>query len=200
MSAVLTPALPAVRQIPPKKWTVKEFHDLNSTGKYEGRRLILLRGSILEQGKMNTPHAVAVELATDVLRAIVPTGYRLRAQLPLVLSLDTDPIPDFAIVAGIPRDSLPEHPTTSPLVLEVSDTSFDTDVTDKAELYALAGIPDYWVLDLESRQLLVFRDPVPLPAGLGTSAYRTRKTHGPNDSVTPLHFPAASIKVADLLP
>jgi Uma2 family endonuclease len=200
MSAVLAPNAPSTGRVMPLKWTVEDFHNVGETGIFEGRRPILLRGVILELGPMKTPHAVAVELATDALRAVVPHGYRVRAQLPLVLSLDTDPMPDLAVVAGSPRDSLGNHPTTAPLVIEISDTSLDTDITDKAELYATAGIADYWVLDLESRQLLIFRDPVPLPAGLGTTAYCKRLAHGPADTVTPLAFPAAAVKVADLLP
>ncbi|QEL18152.1 Uma2 family endonuclease [Limnoglobus roseus] len=200
MSTVLTPTLSAVRQVPPKKWTVKEFHALGSTGKFEGRRLILLRGVILEQGMMKPPHAVAVGVVLEALGFLLPLGFCVRVQLPLVLSLDTDPMPDIAVVPGKQRDYVIDHPTKSPLVIEISDTTFDTDVTDKAELYATAGIADYWVLDFESRQLLVFRDPVPLPAGLGATAYRDRSTYGPTDPVAPLHFPAVSIRVADLLP
>lgn len=199
MTALIAPTTPA-RRIVPLTWTVEQFHRVGATGIFENRRPVLLRGIILEQGMMKPPHAVALELVSDTLRATLPPGYRVRSQVPLVLSLDTDPMPDIAVVPGQARDYLVAHPTTSPLVIEVSDTTFDTDVTEKAELYALAGISDYWVLDLESRQLLVFRDPVPLPAGLGTSAYRTRTTYGPTDSVTPLHFPAVTIKVADLLP
>ena len=149
---------------------------------------------------MNPPHAVAVGVVQQALSFVWSLGHCIRSQVPLVLSLDTDPMPDVAVVPGVLRDYLTSHPTTSPLVVEVSDTTFDTDVTEKAELYALAGIADYWVLDLESRQLLVFRDPVPLPVGLGTTANRTRTTFGPNDTVTPLHFPTVTIKVSDLLP
>lgn len=200
MSAVLTPIMPAVRRVMPLKWTVADFHNIGETGVFEGRRPILLRGILLEQGMMKPPHAVAVELVADAIRAILPVGLRVRAQLPLVLSLDTDPMPDIAIVPGNIRDHLAQHPTTAPLVIEVSDTTLDTDLTDKAELYATAGIADYWILDLESQRLLVFRDPVPLPAGLGATAYRNHLTFGPNDSVSPLAVPTTVVKVADLLP
>jgi Uma2 family endonuclease len=61
-------------------------------------------------------------------------------------------------------------------------------------------VPDYWVLDLNGRQLQVFRDPEPLPAGLGATAYRTRLVFTPADRVSPLAVPAASVPVADLLP
>jgi Uma2 family endonuclease len=69
-----------------------------------------------------------------------------------------------------------------------------------AEVYATAGIADYWVVDVDGRRLLVFRDPVPLPQGLGGSAYRTHLTFGAGDSVSPLAVPTAVVRVADLLP
>ena len=68
----------------------------------------------------------------------------------------------------------------------------------KAELYAEAAVPEYWVIDLPNRRLLVFRDPAPLPVGGHT--YRTHLTPGPADAVSPLAAPAAVVKVADLLP
>lgn len=199
MIATLTAPSAAPGIIPPLRWTVKDFHRLGETGFFDGRRPILLRGVILEQGMMKAPHSFAIELATDALRAILPDGFRVRAQLPLVLSLETDPVPDCAVVPGSVREAR-EHPTTSVLVLEISDTTLDTDLTTKAELYATAGILDYWVLDLAKRQLHVLRDPAPLPAGLGATAYRSHKTCGPEDSVAPLAFPEHAIRVGELLP
>lgn len=182
----------------PLLWTVAQFHRVNATGVFEGRRPILLRGVLLEQGPMNPPHATAVDLTSEVLRTVFGTGWRVRVQLPLVLGLDIDPMPDLAVMQGAPRDFAQAHPTTAALVVEVSDTTLALDLTEKAELYATAGVADYWVLDLTGRRLLVFRDPTPIPAG-GT-AYHTHLTLGPSESVTPLAVPNSTIAVADLLP
>jgi Uma2 family endonuclease len=115
-----------------------------------------------------------------------------------VLGLDIDPMPDVAVIRGGPRDFAQVHPTRADLVVEVSDTTLALDLTEKAELYATAGIADYWVLDLTGRRLLVFRDPGPLsPGGVG---YRTHLTLGPTESVAPLAAPTTSITIADLLP
>ena len=183
----------------PVRWTVREFHRLCTLGMFAGRRPILLNGVILEQGPMDAPHANGVERTDVAMRAAFGAGWRFRIQLPLVLNLDTDPMPDIAVIAG-PLVGSPDHPTTAALVVEVSDTTLDTDITEKAECYATAGIADYWVLDLNGRKLLVFRDPAPLPAGLGATAYRTRLTFSENESVAPLAAPNATVKVADLLP
>jgi Uma2 family endonuclease len=198
MTALLTPPHPS--GLPPLRWTVAAFHRAGSLGLFDGRRAILLRGVLLEQGPMNPPHATAILVTNETLRGVFGSGWTVRVQLPLVLSLDTDPIPDFAVVRGGVRDHATTHPATAELVMEVSDTTLDADTTETAELYATAGIADYWVLDLDGRRLLVFRDPVPLPAGLGATAYRTHLSFGPADAVSPLAHPAAVVRVADLLP
>jgi Uma2 family endonuclease len=178
-------------------WTVDQFHALGDLGCFEGRRAWLINGVIIEEGPMNPPHRIALELTDNAMRAIFGTGWRVCVQMPLVLGQQTDPEPDIAIVPGSPR-GLTAHPTTAVLVIEVADWSLNHDITTKAELYATAGIADYWVLDVDGRRLLVFRDPVPIAPG-GTT-YRTHLTLGPADSVTPLAAPVASVRVADLLP
>jgi Uma2 family endonuclease len=203
MSAVSTPTplSPANGWPPrPKRFTVAEFHRLAGSGVFAGRRPFLLDGVIWEQYPMNPPHADGIVLVTEALRAALGPGWVVRAQLPLRVDEFNDPMPDFAVVRGDPRDHLGRHPTTAELVVEVSDTTFDTDTTEKAERYATAKIADYWVLDLAGRRLLVLRDPAPLPAGLGATAYRTQAVLGPADRVSPLAAPATSVLVSDLLP
>ncbi len=199
MSTIAMPV--GSRRTPPHRWTVPEFHRLCSMGMFSGQRPVLLDGVILEQGPMHSPHGNGVERTDAQIRLAFGSGWRFRIQLPLVLSLHTDPMPDIAVVPGVLVGS-PNHPTTAALVIEVSDTTFDTDTTEKAELYATANIADYWVLDVVSRQLHVFRDPqpLPLPTDLSTTAYRTHLTLGPNDSLSPLAAPHATVRVADLLP
>jgi Uma2 family endonuclease len=81
-------------------------------------------------------------------------GWHVRVQLPLVIDLFTDLVPDLAVIPGSPR-GLTGHPASAALVVEVADTSLAFDTTQKLELYAWAGIPEYWVLDLTGRLFLV---------------------------------------------
>jgi Uma2 family endonuclease len=199
MSATAIPTASAANPAQPRRWTVTEFDHLGELGCFEGRRAYLLDGVIWEQGPMDPPHAEALEVLTEAIRVAFGTGWRLRIQTPLHVDQSNNPMPDLAVVAGRPGYH-GAHPTTAALVVEVSDATLDTDVTDKAERYATAGIADYWVLDLNGRRLLVFRDPMPLPAGLGATAYKTRLTLTPGDSVSPLAAPGSTIRVADLLP
>src|SRR5690349_5797586 len=108
----------------PVRWTCAEFHLFGDLGVFEGRRAMLIDGVILEQGPMNPPHALTLELVEDALRAALGTGWRIRIQSPLVLGQDLDPEPDFAVIAGRARGSS-GHPTTADLVIEVADSSLD---------------------------------------------------------------------------
>ena len=192
---------PPARSWPrPFRWTVAQFHAVNATGVFAGRRPMLIHGVILEQGPMNPPHAIAIEILAELLRTVFGGGWRIRSQLPLVLGLDTDPFPDFALLVGNPRAPTPTHPTTASLVIEVSDTTLAYDMTEKVELYATANIAEYWVLDLNAQQLHIYRDPAPLPNNLGAITYTSHQTFGPNDTVSPLAVPNSVVRVADLLP
>jgi Uma2 family endonuclease len=175
----------------PLRWTCAEFHRFGDLGVFEGRRAMLIDGVILEEGPMNPPHALTLELVEPALRTAFGTGWRIRSQSPLVLGLDLDPEPDFAVIAGSPRGST-GHPTTAVLVVEVADSSLDFDTTDKRLLYARAGIREYWVVDINGRRLLVYRDPQ-------SGDYATQQALGAADAVAPLAAPAAAVRVADLL-
>jgi Uma2 family endonuclease len=184
----------------PHRWSAVEFNHMGELGWFEGHRAFLLDGIVLENGPMDTPHAVALGLVEHAIRTAFGPGWWLRGQSPLHVDEYNDPFPDCAVVPGSPRDYLAKQPTTAALVVEISDSSLNIDITEKAECYASAGVPDYWVLDLNGRRLLVFRDPTPLPAGLGATAYRTQRALAPTDHVSPLAVPHVSILVSDLLP
>jgi Uma2 family endonuclease len=185
---------------PPRNllWTVDQFHYLGDLGMFEGRRAMLIDGVIMEEGPMNPPHRIALELTNEAIRIAFGPGWRICVQMPLVLSQSMDPEPDLAVVAGSPR-SATTHPTTAVLVVEVADSSLRYDTTVKLDVYAAARITDYWVLDVNTRRLLVFRNPQPDPAGQA-HVYRTQLVLGPGDAVAPLAAPSQSVSVTDLLP
>ncbi len=77
-------------------------------------------------------------------------------------------------------------------MIEIADSSLDFDTNDKRRLYARASIRDYWVVDVNGRKLLVYRDP---QAG----DYTTQLVLGTGGAASPLAAPAALVQVADLL-
>jgi Uma2 family endonuclease len=152
---------------------------------------MLIDGVILEQGPMSPAHATTLGLVADALRTAFGPGWRLRQQSPLVLGRDLDPKPDFAVIAGAARGSSC-HPMTADLVVEVADSSLAFDTNEKRLLYARSAIREYWVVDVNGRRLLVYRDPQ-------SGDYAGQQVLGPADAVSTLAAPAASVRVADLL-
>lgn len=208
MSAVLTPP-PVARPStpppvsvgpPPRLWTRQEFRQLWQLGLFRDRRAMLVRGVIYEERTMNPPHATGLLLATNWLRRLFPTGHDVRSQVPIDLAGANDPIPDVSLVTGSVRDYATVHPTVAQtrLIVEVSDTTAFFDLTTKAELYAEAGVVEYWVLDVVKMELTVLRDPAPLTAG--GHAYQSVTVHQPTDSVAPLAAPNSPVLVSELLP
>jgi Uma2 family endonuclease len=200
MTTATLPAPKTATPMRPFRWTVTAFHNACERKVWgDGKRMILIRGELFEVVPMKPLHATGIMLVGKALMSIVPPDHELRQQLPLVLDLETDPIPDFALVAGDVRDYLKIHPKTAKLVVEIAVSSIAMDMTSKAELYATALVPEYWVLDLDRRVLHVLREPMPIP-GNGAAAYRTHLELKADQSVSPLAAPDQSIPVASLLP
>jgi len=179
-----------------KKWNREQFHALGDLGVFEGLRPMLIDGEIWEQGPMDPPHAYGIQLGMRALMRVFHTGFDVRSQLPFNVGQRTDPLPDFAVVKGEPKDFLAAHPSEAVLVMEVSDTTLNFDLTEKAELYAEAGIPEYWVTDMKTKRLHVLRNPGSLaPGGF---AFADQRVLVPGDSISPLAAPNATVNVADL--
>jgi Uma2 family endonuclease len=172
----------------PMHWTREKYHSLGDLGLLNGRRVELINGEIFEMSPKGWAHVVACRKTAEILeKAFAGIGWVAR-QEPLGI-IDSEPEPDVSVLPGRFEDYT-SHPTTALLIVEVADTSLDHDTTTKAELYATAGITDYWVLDLISSRLLVFREPLPVAAG-GT-AYRTHLAFEPTDTIAPLGAPGYS--------
>jgi len=185
-------ALTQQRPIVTKKLTCQEFWDLGESGFFDGHRVILVDGEIIFMSPINFAHTMAVDAAVDQLLVWFPkTHFWIRTQVPLQLSLATDPEPDVALIPGR-RPSHTAHPTTALLVVEVSDTTLSFDLGDKADLYATGNIEDYWVLDLNRRRLFVHRDPQ-------NGIYTTITIYAETETVSPLVMPNASIAVSALI-
>jgi len=205
MSATVVPA-PAGAVTPPprgalvvprpKRWTVAEFDTLLKLDLVQPRRHQLIRGEIIDMGEQSPLHFVVVDRAVEVFRAAFGDGFYVRQAGPVRFG-DSQPEPDVAVVRGKRSDYRDAHPSTALLAVEVSHTTLTYDMTTKAELYATAGIPEYWVLDLEGKVLHVYREPQPLAEALAATAYRVHTEHRPGESVQPLHAPNA-IAVAAL--
>lgn len=195
-----TLTLPKPSPIPaPKRWTVPQFHLLWEQGHFDGRKAILLDGEIIDMPIPGPLHNKGVGKVDYALKRVFLGNYWVRIQLPLELGLWSDPVPDVAVVNGLPDDH-DVNPSTALLVVEVSDTTLSIDLNDKAILYAAARIADYWVLDLTNRRLVVHRDPQPDSNSVSGFRYQDVVPLDEAASVAALALPGMMIDVRELLP
>ena len=204
---VISPTIPESIKRPlqsrPRRrlFTIEEYERAGEAGVFRpDERLELIEGEIItKMSPQRTPHAVCIELGTTALQQAYGKGFRVRIQLPLNIGLNSQPEPDFAVIPGQPRDSLGEHPREAVLVLEIADTTLSMDTGRKAALYASAGIPEYWVLDLKNRKLILYRDPMDATSKSSAANYQSVQTLTEKESVQP-EGSTQRIRVADLLP
>lgn len=134
-----------------------EYHRILEAGGFdEDARVELLGGLLAAMSPKTRAHENAVAwLARWLMQAVDLGVFEVRVASPLTLE-DSEPEPDLAVIAlSAPR---PYHPATARLIVEVSASSLRRDLGAKAKLYARAGVPEYWVVDLDHRQLVVKRD------------------------------------------
>ena len=182
-------------------WTREEYYKMADMGMFKpGERVELIGGRIVAMSPQNSPHATALTLTSDEIRKIFSGSFVVRMQLPLDVSPASQPEPDIAVVRGTARDYAKAHPITAELVVEVAESTLAFDRGEKASLYASAGVPEYWVVNLVDRCLEVHRDPIPMNGQPYGHGYRSRTQYFANDAVAPLAMSQKTVTVADLLP
>lgn len=183
------------------RWTVDEFQRAYDLGVFGfDAKLELIEGEIVEKMSQKEPHAWSIQAVTEALRLVFPQGHSVRVQLPLVFTPHNKPEPDLAVVVGSFNDYKRHHPTTAVLVVEISDSTLLTDQTTKAAVYARAGIPDYWIVNIPGRMLEVYHDPAAMPGQPLGHHYRSITRYGEDGIVSPLAAPESAVSVANLLP
>jgi Uma2 family endonuclease len=194
--------LPANHSRQAVRFTRDQYRAMAEHGFFDGRRVCLLHGVVIDMAAMKEPHVSGVSAVSHALRGAFGAGFNVRTQAPLDVDAMNDPEPDVAVVPGDFRtyrnSPTPPHASVALVVVEVADSTLTQDTSTKPELYATAGVLDYWVVDVVNNVLLVFRDPYLLPGG--TKTFRSYATLTATDTVTLLAVPNTPIPVADLLP
>jgi Uma2 family endonuclease len=175
--------------------TVEEYHRMAEIGILEAdERVELLAGQIVKMAAKGTAHGAAIARTRILLENRLGAQVLVRLQDPVRLNDYSEPEPDIAVVVPDPFYYEDHHPTPSEvyLIIEVADTTLRTDLGIKAKIYAESGIADYWVLDVNNRQLHVFREP-------SQDGYQSRVILADGDSISLLRFPDCSFFVREML-
>ena len=139
---------------PVHRFTVAEYEQLAHSGILtEDSNVELLQGWIVPKMPKHPPHDSAIDVVQYLLLSLLPAGWFIRVQNSVVTA-DSIPEPDLAVVRGKPGDYKHEHPRGANvgLIVEVADSTVQRDRT-KAAVYAQAGIPHYWIVNLDDRQI-----------------------------------------------
>jgi Uma2 family endonuclease len=183
------PAVPAIGPDRIRPLRRAEYDQLVALGAFAGERLELLQGVLLAMSPQHAPHAATVACLTKLLVRRLSDRYELRFQLPLAIADDSEPEPDAAIVA--PGDYRRAHPTTALLVIEIADSSLARD-RRKATLYAAAGIPECWIVDLGARVVELYSAP-------STSGYTVQRTAAADEVLRSVAVPELELAIPDLM-
>lgn len=171
--------------------TVREYLKMAEQGLFAGERVELIRGRVVRMAPMGVEHAGTIQKMTMLLVRLFGEYGDVRAQLPMLVSDDTMPEPDFAIVDADAPDAIEALGNTW-IAIEVSDSSLKYDREVKSRLYAEARVPEFWIIDLRHRRVEVF-------TGLRGHRYTKHKTLGADDVFAPSRFPGVQVNVAELL-
>ena len=141
------------------KWSVAEYHGLIASGALDTKPVELLRGNIVEISPEGPLHSHSIRRSANEIRRQLAPGLEVSEAHPITLK-DSEPEPDIAIILA--KDYDERHPNAAEvrLVIEFARLSLEKDLEEKRLIYAQATIPEYWVVDLTNRRVIIFYAPV----------------------------------------
>jgi Uma2 family endonuclease len=169
-----------------------EYDELIRLGRFEGEKIELLFGVLVRMTPIGPPHSSTVVRVSNLFaRLLSDDRASVRSQQPFAALPDSEPEPDLVIAP--PGEYATEHPETTWLVIEVSDSSLAKDRGLKQRLYALAGVPEYWIVNLVDGVIEVHTQPE-------NGAYASVTRHAKGETLHPRELPDLAIEVDQILP
>jgi Uma2 family endonuclease len=183
--SVINPATPA-------KWSVIDYHRMIEAGILGDRRVELIEGEIWSMPPEGPLHTSTNINAVKYLRSLLDGLAEVREAHPITLA-NSEPEPDVAIVRLPDTAYLTRHPQPNEIywLIEIADCTLAIDLGRKKKAYALAGINEYWVIDLQAKKIKIFRSPV--------NDNYTDEQELMQGTVTPLAFSSLEVSVERLL-
>jgi Uma2 family endonuclease len=157
-------------------------------------RVELLEGVIVAMTPIGSRHAAVTSNLYEALGRELAGRAAIRSQSPYRAGRRSVPEPDLAVVPGSHRDYVDAHPREALLVVEISDTTLQQDRLTKSRIYAAAGIPEYWIVNLASDVIELHRAP-----DRASARYADLRRAAPGERVTLSAFPDVSLAVDEIL-
>jgi Uma2 family endonuclease len=177
-----------------RRITLDEYHRMAEAGILgEDEHVELIDGVLVAMTPQGRAHARVIQRLTRLLVRTLGDDVEVLPQLPLTLPDDSEPEPDLAVVRAEDAQSADHHPRSALLVVEVAGDSLRLDRGSKAALYARAGIPEYWIINLAESTVEVHREPE-----VAAGAYRSRTVVPAGQDLAAMSVPGLTIAVAAL--
>ncbi|MGK7929068.1 MAG: Uma2 family endonuclease [Spirulina sp.] len=173
--------------------TCADYHRMAEIGILGAdERVELIAGQIIQKMPKGPAHSALCKRLEKLLEHRLGDRVLVRLQDPIQLNPYSEPEPDVAVVHPDANFYDRHHPTPDEvyLIIEIADTTSDRDLGTKADLYAAAGIIDYWVFNITPQQLHIFRDPQP-------NGYQRQLILRGQQSASLLAFPDCAITVQE---
>ncbi|MGF1492586.1 MAG: Uma2 family endonuclease [Microcoleaceae cyanobacterium] len=137
-------------------WTIDRYHQAVNAGVFDDVNVELLDGELVKMSPEGEPHANRIVSIADTIRLQLTGKAQVREGHPVSLGIKNEPEPDIAIVEPLGREYDTHHPYPENifLVIEFSNTSLVRNLEVKRYIYAAAGIPEYWLVDLNAKKLV----------------------------------------------
>jgi Uma2 family endonuclease len=177
-----------VTPLPIHRLDVDTYNNMVESGALDNQSVELVEGLIVDMMSPQSPGRAAV--IRRLTRWFADAQATLCVQLPFEVPPDSEPEPDLALLAEEPPSG--RHPRTALLVVEVAVSSHEVDRGAKADLYARAGVPTYWLVDVPGRTVEVRTEP-------GADGYRRCVSYKPGALVPSPAPGVADLDVAALL-
>ncbi|MGI2905493.1 Uma2 family endonuclease [Tolypothrix sp. VBCCA 56010] len=176
------------------KWTIEDYHHMIAAGILSGRQVELLNGEIIDRVPEEEYHAYSSDEAGEYLIYLLGDRAKIRQAKPITLpQSSSEPEPDIAVVQRLGRDYRQHHPYPENIfwLIEYSNSSLNKDLEVKSKIYAAANISEYWVINLQTAQLIVFRVPT-------AEGYQSQSTLTQGE-INPLAFPDVAVSIKRLI-
>ena len=142
------------------KWSISKWHELVESGVLAEQKVELLEGTIVEMSPEGIEHSATNENVVIYLRNVLSGIAHVKESHPVTLD-NSEPEPDIAVVRLPIKTYMTRHPIAKDIywLIEVSKKTLKKDLEQKSLTYARNGIPEYWVIDLVNKKVIVHTQP-----------------------------------------
>ncbi len=187
----VTVRVPSVENQSLRRLARSEYDQLVMAGVFRDERVELVFGQVVAMSPTDPAHSESTWIIADELRRQLSGRARVNSQAPFAASDDSEPEPDIYVTPS--ARYWKEHPTRAFLIVEVARTSLTYDRNEKAVLYGLSEVDEYWIVDQVHGLVEIRRD-------RQNGIWRSITTHRRGDTIAMLAFPDVELAVSEILP